>query len=113
MQVHRPSQPRMPRASSRYAVKTADDEAREWRRAGWAAFWFLVLGKLVTMIVIAAVGLAMHTPAERTFAVVVLWNWSWIALAAVLVAGPTAYWLRLRRVRRKRAALIRAEWRVD
>ncbi|MDP9374668.1 MAG: hypothetical protein M3Q65_19925 [Chloroflexota bacterium] len=113
MQLHRRSRPRPPQVRPRYAGTGMHDEAREWRRAAWITFWLLAIGKLVTMIVIAIVGLASLTSAERTFTVVALLNWSWILLAIILVAGPIAYWLRMRRVRRKRAALLYAEWHVD
>lgn len=91
----------------------AGGEEREWRRAAWTMFWFLAIGKLITAVALAAVGLMRLDSAQRTLSVVVLLNWSWVVLAIVLVAGPTIYWWRLRRVRRKRAALIHAEWNVD
>lgn len=76
-------------------------------------FWLLVIGKLLIMIALAIVAFHSLHPAHRGWRVVVLLNWSWILLAVLLVVAPTAYWLRLRRARRKRKALIYAEWHVD
>jgi uncharacterized BrkB/YihY/UPF0761 family membrane protein len=108
MRVHERGQVR-----PRPIAAAAHREEQEWRRAAWTMFWLVALGKLVTMIAIAVVAMASRHPAQRTWGVIVLWNWSWVLLAIVLVAGPALYWLRLRRARRRRAALIYAEWHVD
>jgi uncharacterized BrkB/YihY/UPF0761 family membrane protein len=96
-----------------YASRREEAEQAEWRRAAWQMFWLLAIGKLITMVALAFVGYQLLHPARRSWSVLILLNWSWILLAAILVAGPTAYWWRLRRVRRKRLALIRAEWNVE
>lgn len=103
------------RSGARYRrFDTASErEEQEWRCAAWTMFWLLAIGKLLTMIALAVVGLASLQSGQRTLSIIILWNWSWILLAVLLVMGPSLYWLRLRRVRRKRAALIRAEWHVD
>jgi purine-cytosine permease-like protein len=88
-------------------------EQAEWKRAAWTWFWMLVAGKLVIMIALAIVGYQRLQSTHRNLSVLLLLNWNWILLAVILVAGPTAYWWRLRRARRKREALIRAEWEVD
>ena len=88
-------------------------ELAEWRHAAWTMFWLMVGGKFAIMVAIAVVGFHHLHPTQRNLQVVLLLNWSWILLTGVLVAGPVAYWWRLRRVRRKRAALIRAEWHID
>jgi heme/copper-type cytochrome/quinol oxidase subunit 2 len=105
------SPPRGPRP--RTALRGEAAEQAEWQRAAWTWFWMMVGGKLVIMIAIAVVGYYRLHPTHRNLSVVVLLNWSWILLMVVLIAGPAAYWWRLRRARRKRAALIRAEWEVD
>ncbi len=96
-----------------YARRREEAEQAEWRRAAWQMFWLLAIGKLIIMIALAAVAFHTLKPAERGWRVVFLLNWSWILTAVLLVIGPTIYWWRLRRARRKRAALIRAEWHVD
>lgn len=96
-----------------YARRDEQAEHAEWRRAAWNMFWLMIVGKLVIMIALAVVAFRLLHPSERGWRVVILLNWSWILLAVLLVLGPATYWYRLRRVRRKRAALIRAEWHVD
>lgn len=107
----RPSPPRGARPQPR--LRGAAAEEAEWRRAAWTWFWLMVAGKFMIMVAIAIVGFQHLRPAQRNLQVLLLLNWSWILLAVALVAGPVAYWWRLRRARRKRAALIRAEWQVD
>jgi hypothetical protein len=94
-------------------LRGEEAEQAELKRAAWNMFWLMVGGKFVIMVAIAIVGFHHLHPGQRNIQVLVLLNWSWILLAGVLVAGPVAYWWRLRRVRRKRAALIHAEWHVD
>lgn len=112
MRVHNPSYPlpRPPRPKPGLRGEAA--EQAEFQRAAWNMFWLMVGGKLVIMVAIGIVGFQHLHPGQRNLSVLVLLNWSWILLAGVLVAGPVAYWWRLRRVRRKRAALIRAEWHI-
>lgn len=96
-----------------YASRREEAEQAEWRRAAWQMFWLLAIGKLITMIALAFVGYSLLHPAGRSWQVILLLNWTSILLGVILVAGPTAYWWRLRRVRRKRQALIDAEWNVN
>lgn len=97
----------------RYSSRREEAERAEWRRAAWQMFWLLAIGKLVTMIALAFVSYQLLHPAGRSWSVLILLNWSWIVLAVILVAGPVTYWWRLRRVRRKRQALLHAEWHVE
>ena len=114
MQTHKFSAPpyRRPPKKRRIPSPARSDE-EQFRRAAWTTFWLLAIGKLIIMIVIAIVGLLTLPPFQRTLQVIALLNWSWIVLALVMMVGPAAYWWRLRRVRRKRAALIRSEWHVE
>lgn len=75
-------------------------------------FWLLAVGKLLTIVGLAFVFAHRSAPTARGWELIVLLNWSWIVFSLAVLAGPTAYWWRLRRVRRKRAALIHAEWNV-
>lgn len=99
--------------ATRARVPYRHNEEAEWRRAAWTIFWLVVIGKLLIMIALATVALISLHPSRRSWTVVALLNWTWILLAAIMVTGPALYWFRLRRVRRKRAALIHAEWNVD
>ena len=83
------------------------------RRASWLMFWLLAIGKLLTIIGLAFVFAHRSNPTARGWELIVLLNWSWIVLSFAVLAGPMAYWWRIRRVRRKRAALIHAEWNVS
>lgn len=40
-------------------------------------------------------------------------SWFWLSFPIIVGAGPAIFFLRKRRVRRKRAQLLRAEWVVD
>jgi Flp pilus assembly protein TadB len=96
-----------------YTTRREEQEQAEWRRAAWNMFWLLAIGKLVIMIALAIVGFHLLHPSGRSWGVIALLNWSWILLAVILVIGPLAYRWRLHRVRRKRLALIHAEWNVE
>lgn len=85
----------------------------ELRRASWLMFWLLAIGKLLTIVGLAFVFAHLANPAAQGWGLIVLLNWSWIVFSAAILAVPMIYWWRLRRVRRKRAALIHAEWNVD
>lgn len=98
---------------SGYMTRREEQEQAEWRRAAWNMFWLLVIGKLAIMIALAVVAFRMFHSSSRSWSVLLLLNWSWILLAVILVAGPLLYRWRLYRVRRKRQALIHAEWHVD
>jgi hypothetical protein len=113
MQVRDTRSARSRRSGPSYARRGEAAELAEWRRAAWNMFWLLVIGKVLIMIALAIVALHALHPADRGWRVVLLLNWSWILLAVLLVIGPTAYWWRMRRARRKRKALIYAEWHVD
>ncbi len=96
-----------------YARRGEQAELAEWRRAAWNMFWLMVVGKLVIAIALAVVTFQLLHSAERSWRVIILMNWSWVLLTVVLPCGPAVYWFRMRRARRKRAALIRAEWVID
>ena len=79
---------------------------------GKAAFWtFVGMGitfKVVTSIIIFIMAPSMHT-AVFLFAM----QWYWLLLPVPMIVLPTMFWLRLRRVRKKRRQLILAEWAVE
>jgi hypothetical protein len=58
--------------------------------------------------VVGIVLLVAHDGPGITF--VLISTWYWIFPAAVVLGGPVLYRYRLRRVRARRAKLIRAEW---
>ena len=74
----------------------------------WTLVWTLVAMKIATIvIVIVAAGRA---EAGTLFAVI---TWHWLVLLGALLAVPVLFRYRLRRVRSRREALLRAEWMVD
>jgi hypothetical protein len=80
----------------------------EDRRAMYAFFGVLVAFKLFTIILIFAL-----LTSWSTLAFLVFGHALWIAVGAVVFWGPAAFWVRLRRVRRRRRRLEYAEWNVE
>jgi hypothetical protein len=70
--------------------------------------WTIVAVKVVTIVVTIAVAQSWDAGA-----IIGLTSWIWLPAIGVLVAGPLLFRRRLRRVRARRAALIRAEWMLD
>jgi hypothetical protein len=71
----------------------------------WTLVWILYLTKLVTIILVVW---AEHSYRAAVFVTITTWFWFGPMLA--LGAAPLLFKLRLRRVRARRAALMRAEW---
>ena len=74
----------------------------------WLLVWTIVVVKLITVVVTIAVARSWDAGA-----VLAIMSWPWLVAIAVLVAGPLLFRRRLRRVRARRAQLLRAEWMVD
>ena len=74
----------------------------------WLLVGTVAGAKLATILVV--VWLAWSPEAGLLVAVT---SWAWVVLGAALLAGPVAWRVRLRRVRARRAALLRAEWMVE
>jgi hypothetical protein len=84
-----------------------DDEQEDWG-AAWALLWVMIAGKILIIVALLVMLANM-----KMVLFIAAYNWSWILLILVLGGGPAAFWVRLRRVRRKRAELLRQEWDVD
>ncbi|MGN6755037.1 MAG: hypothetical protein ACTHMJ_01480 [Thermomicrobiales bacterium] len=115
MQAHRfpsPSQSQ-PRRRPYATNRRRDAEEAEFRQAIMVWIWFVIAAKVIALIALVCVAVAVLHPASHMLTFAVLLNWSWVLLGAILAIGPALYWYRLRRARRKRAALIHAEWHVD
>ena len=81
---------------------------------GRAALWtlvgiFVVFKVATTAMIIAASPEAAHT----IVALFVAFHWPFVVLGGIFAAAPVLFWLRLMRVRAKRAQLQAAEWRVE
>ncbi len=67
----------------------------------------IVAAKVTTIVVVLAVNWSSDTGA-----LVAATAWHWTIVLAALVAAPVAFAIRLRRVRARRADLLRGEWQV-
>jgi hypothetical protein len=70
---------------------------------------FVVFKVATTAMIIAASPQATHT----IVALFVAMHWPFVLLGLIFAAAPTLFWLRLVRVRAKRAQLQAAEWQVE
>lgn len=80
-------------------------EAADAKQVVHAFLWTLFVFKVVTLGVL----LFWVRPSE-IWIVLGAASWPWMVIPGVALAGPIGYRLRLRRVRRRREALRRAEW---
>jgi hypothetical protein len=85
--------------------KRSEDE----RSTVWAFLWTLFFFKIVTILVIfwAAAG------STEAGIVLLATNWIWILIPAFAIGGPLLFHHRLRKVRRRRAAMLREEWMLE
>ena len=82
-------------------AKEAADAKQVVRVFLWTLFFF----KLATL------GALLYWASGQEFWVIIgATSWPWIVIPAIALSGPIGYHIRLRRVRRKREALRRAEW---
>ena len=88
------------------AVAAEQQREKDERVTVWAFVWTLFAFKLATAVAIAWAA----TDGEETALILGATHWFWILIPAVAVAGPLLFHLRLRRVRRRRELLRRAEW---
>jgi hypothetical protein len=74
--------------------------------------WPLVICLGVTKVITIVVVL-VNVRDQQALMLTIATLLPWLGAAAALLAAPVAWQLRLRRVRRKREALLKAEWRSD
>lgn len=88
---------------------SAGDEGESGTSFGaWTLVWTLVTMKIATILVVVLA--ARRAEAGALFAVI---TWHWLVLLGALLAAPVLFRVRLRRVRARRAGLVRSEWMVD
>ncbi len=74
----------------------------------WAFLWILFAFKMATVVAV------LYFTRERNSNLILsATTWYWFPLFAVLFAAPVTYHFRVRKVRRKRAELLRQEFMVD
>jgi len=79
------------------------------KSTAWAFVWTLFAFKIVTIV-------ATFWAAAGSFEagmILLATNWFWLLIPAVAFAGPLAFHYRLRKVRRRRLEMVRAEWKLD
>ena len=81
--------------------KQAEDE----RITAWAFIWTLFAFKMASVIVL----LYWIGPGEFAY-IVGATTWPWLVIPGIALAGPIGYRLRLRRMRKRRDELRRAEF---
>ncbi|MCC6791214.1 MAG: hypothetical protein IT336_05990 [Thermomicrobiales bacterium] len=87
--------------------RTSQSEPEGTSFGAWALVWCLYLTKLATIVIVV---LMQHSYDTAVFVTITTWFWFGPLLA--LGAAPLLFRWRLRRVRRRRADLQRAEWEV-
>jgi hypothetical protein len=80
----------------------------EARIAGWTIFGVLCAFKLLTAVLIFSM-----MPSAGSALLLLVFHWFWLIPLIVLGAGALIGWLRLVRVRARRARLLRAEFSAD
>lgn len=83
--------------------------AQDEKTTVWAFVWTLFAFKIVTILATfwAAAG------SMDAAIILIATNWIWLLIPGFALSGPVVYHLRIRRVRRRRAAMVRAEWMLD
>jgi hypothetical protein len=92
------------------ASQAADErEKADEKRTVWVFLWTLFVFKMATVAVIfwAAEG------SGEAGALLTATTWPFLFIPGFAIAGPIAYYIRLRRVRARRERLRRAEWMLD
>jgi hypothetical protein len=95
------SSPHMP------AQPTSQSEPETTSFGAWTLVWCLYLTKLATIVIVVWM---QHSYDAAVFVTITTWFWFGPLLA--LGASPLLFHYRLRRIRRQRSALLRAEWMV-
>jgi hypothetical protein len=74
----------------------------------WTFLWVLFAFKIATVIAIIWAARSWEAGA-----MVSATTWPFLIIPTVALAGPLVYWVRVRRVRARRAQLLRSEWMLD
>jgi len=90
------------------AMEREAERDRQESGAAWAFLWILLAFKLATVAMIFWADISTEAGVLLS---ATTWYWSIIPILAM--AGPVIYRLRLRRARRRRAQLQRAEWVLE
>lgn len=93
------------------AMRPSSEQQREKdeKSTVWVFVWTLFVFKIVTLVA------TFWAAAGSLDAAIILMatNWIWLIIPTIAFSGPALYHLRLRRARRRRAAMVRAEWMLE
>jgi|SRR5215208_6225091 len=100
----RTNQPPLTSAHAAEQQREADEKS-----TAWAFIWTLFAFKVVTIVA------TFWFAAGSLDAAIILLatNWIWLVIPVFAIAGPLAFHYRMRRARRRRAAMMRSEWMLD
>ena len=79
---------------------------------GKAARWTFV-GMILAFKVVTSIVIFVMAPTAHAFIFLLVMQWYWLLLPIPLVVMPILFWIRLRRVRKKRRQLILSEWAFE
>jgi hypothetical protein len=93
------------------AMRPSTEQQREKdeKSTVWVFVWTLFIFKIVTLVAT----LWAASGSLDAAIVLIATSWIWLIIPAIAFSGPALYYLRLRRVRRRRAAMVRAEWMLE
>lgn len=74
---------------------------------------FLLVGTILAAKIATIAVILISQWSSDAAGLVAATTWHWTLVVAALVAAPVAFAVRLRRVRARRASLVRAEWLLD
>lgn len=94
-----------PEPMSEHEAKTDADD----RGTVWGFIWVLFLFKIGT---VAATIWAAGFTSEAGY-ILSITTWPWLIIPALALSGPLLYQYRIRRVRRRKAAMQLAEWMIE
>lgn len=105
--LHRADQAARPAARTPREIE--QERAADEKSTVWAFVWTLFAFKIVTVLATfwAAAG------SLEAGVILLATNWFYLAVPAIAVAGPLAFRYRLRKARRRRMAMLRAEWMLE
>ena len=85
--------------------KLTTEDPDEDDASPWPMVWAIVIAKIATLVVIV-----IYAWGGEATALIGATMLPWIVVAVALLSAPVAWQVRMRRVRRRRKALLDAEW---
>ena len=89
-------------------LKLTTEDPEEDDASPWPLIWAIVIAKIATLVVIL-----IYAWGGEATALIGATMLPWVVVAVALLSAPVAWQIRLRRARRRRKALLNAEWMGD